>query len=378
MAKVSTRKRGDRWQYYFEGAKVNGKRKQIVRSGFKTKKEAYAEGVKALAEYEGAGSTVGNAAKNMSVNDYLDQWIRLYVDSNLRLSTKKNYVNTINKQVRPRIGGYRLSAVTPAVVQEMLNDLQSEGKSMSYITLVRVIMRAAFGYAVRPMGYIKENPVSYAKTPKGSAKPRTRRVLSREEVETILERFDGTGFRLPVLIAYHAGLRIGEVYGLTWDNIDLEAGVIRVEKQLKQYKRKWYFSEPKNDASIRTVRIGKTLVSALSAEYEKQQRERAELGEYYQDTRNLVNAKSGGGFYSPNSFSYASRIIRFELGIGDFDFHCLRHTHATMLIEAGANIKDVSLRLGHSRVETTLQVYAHQTDSMSERTVDIFERLTAE
>lgn len=374
MAKVGTRKRGDKWQYYFEGAKVNGKRKQIVKSGFKTSKEAYAAGVKALAEYE--GGNMPKAPATLSVSDYLDHWVKLYVDTNLRLSTKKNYVNTINKNVKPRIGGYKLSAVTPAVVQGLLNDLQAEGKSASYITLVRVVMRSAFGYAVRPLGYIKENPVSHAKTPKGSPKPRTRRVLSREEVEAILRRFEGTGFRLPILIAYHAGLRIGEVYGLTWDNVDLEAGTVKVDKQLKQYKKKWYFSEPKNDASKRTVMVGKTLVAALRDELERQQQERNELGEYYQDTWNLVNAKSGGGFYSPNSFSYASRIIRFELGIEDFDFHCLRHTHATMLIEAGANIKDVSLRLGHSRVETTLQVYTHRTDAMSAKTVDIFERLT--
>lgn len=376
MAKVGTRKRGDKWQYYFEGAKVNGKRKQVVKSGFRTKKEAYTEGVKALAEYEGGFAP--KAPQSLSVNDYLDQWIKLYVDTNLRLSTKKNYVNTLNKNVRPTIGGYRLNAVTPAVVQNLLNGLQREGKSASYITLVRVVMRSAFAYAVRPMGYIKENPVTHAKTPKSSAKPRARRVITREEMARILDRFDGTGFRLPMLIAYHAGLRIGEVYGLTWDNVDFDACSISVEKQLKQYKKKWYFSEPKNEASIRTVKIGKTLVAALHAEHEKQQREREELGEYYQDTRNLVNAKTGGGFYTPNSFAYASRIIRFELGIGDFDFHSLRHTHATMLIEAGANIKDVSVRLGHSRVETTLQIYTHQTASMSEETVDIFERLTAE
>lgn len=376
MARIGTRKRGDKWQYYFEGAKVNGKRKQIVKSGFLTKKEAYAEGVKALAEYE--GDNAPKAPATLSVNDYLDQWVRLYVDTNLRLSTKRNYVNTLNRNVRPRIGGYRLTAVTPAVVQGVLNDLQKEGKSASYITLVRVVLRSAFAYAVSPLGHIKENPVTEAKTPKNTPKPRKRRVIPKEEVERILHRFDGTGFRLPVLIAYHAGLRIGETYGLTWDNIDLKAGTVTVEKQLKQYKKKWYFSEPKNDASKRTVLIGKTLIEALREEWERQQAERAELGEYYQDTRNLVNAKSGGGFYTPNSFSYASRIIRFELGISDFDFHCLRHTHATMLIEAGANIKDVSLRLGHSRVETTLQIYTHQTDSMSERTVDIFERLTAD
>lgn len=374
MAKVGTRKRGDKWQYYFEGAKVDGKRKQVVKSGFRTKKEAYEAGVRALAEYDG---TSASKHPEMSVNEYLDEWMRLYVDTNLKLSTKKNYTNTLNKNVRPRIGGYKLTSVTPAMVQGVLNDLQRAGKSASYITLVRVVMRSAFSYAVRPMGYINENPVTHTKTPKGSVKPRTRRVITREEIARILDRFEGTGFKLPILIGYNAGLRISETYGLTWDDIDFETGSITVEKQLRQYKKRWYFSEPKNEASIRTVLIGKTLTDALREEYDRQRREREELGEYYQDTRNLVNAKAGGGFYTPNSFAYASRIIRFELGISDFDFHSLRHTHATMLIEAGANIKDVSVRLGHSRVETTLQTYTHQTASMAEETVNLFERLTA-
>lgn len=91
-----------------------------------------------------------------------------------------------------------------------------------------------------------------------------------------------------------------------------------------------------------------------------------------------MNAKRGGEFYTPNSFVYASRVIRFKLGYANFDFHSLRHTHATMLIEAGADIKDVSLRLGHANVETTLQTYTHGTEKMSMRTVDIFERLTAD
>lgn len=376
MGKVGTRKRGDKWQYYFEGAKVNGKRKQIVKSGFKSSKEAYSAGVKALAEYENGGSAI--EPSTVSVSDYFDEWLRLYVDVNLKISTKKTYVKAINKQIKPRIGEYKLKSVTPAVVQGLLNDLYLDGKSGSYITLIRVIMRAAFEYAIRPMQYLKTNPVEYAKTPKGSPKQKRRELVSRTMFKNIINRFEDTGFYLPLMIGYYAGLRIGEVYGLTWDNIDFEANTIYVRKQLKQDSGKWYFSDLKNEASVRDVIVGEKLMSAIKDEYETQQTERTILGRDYQDTWNLVNAKRGGGFYTPNSFAYASRVIRFKLGYKNFDFHSLRHTHATMLIEAGANIKDVSLRLGHSNIETTLQTYAHGTEKMSLNTVDIFERLTAD
>lgn len=375
MGKVGTRKRGDKWQYYFEGAKVNGKRKQIVKSGFKSSKEAYSAGIKALAEYENGGSSI--EPKTVSVSDYFDEWIRLYVDANLKISTRKTYVNAINKQIKPRIGEYKLVSVSPAVIQGLLNDLYLDGKSASYINLLRVIMRAAFEYAVRPMGYLKSNPVEYAKTPKGSPKPRRRELVTREMFKNILDRFENTGFYLPLMIGYYAGLRIGETYGLTWEDIDFDAATIHVRRQLKQYKGEWYFSDLKNTASVRDVIVGETLMNALMEEYEIQQMEREMLGRLYQDSWNLVNAKRGGGFYTPNSFTYASRVIRFKLGYANFDFHSLRHTHATMLIEAGADIKDVSLRLGHANIETTLQTYTHGTEKMSMRTVDIFERLTA-
>lgn len=374
MAKVSTRKRGDKWQYYFEGAPVNGKRKQIVKSGFKTSKDAYSAGVKALAEYENGGTILD--PKVISVSDYFDEWIKLYVETNLQVSTKRAYVNAINKHIKPRIGNYKLSSVSSAMVQTILNDLYKENKSASYIKFVRVIIKTAFGYAIRPLGYIKVNPVEHTKVPKISRKPRQRQVVSKETLNIILKRFEDTGHYLPIMIAYHSGLRIGEVYGLTWDNIDFETNTIHVRKQLKQYKNEWYFSELKSDSSRRDVVVGKKLMNLLKEAYETQTWQKQFLGKSYQDSWNLVNAKPAGGFYTPNSFSYASRVIKQELGIDDFDFHSLRHTHATLLIEAGANIKDVSVRLGHANIETTLQIYTHQTNTMSLRTVDIFEKLT--
>ena len=374
MAKVGTRKRGDKWQYYFEGAPVNGKRKQIVKSGFDSQKKAYAAGIEAMLEYENGGSSVD--PKTISVNDYFDEWIRLYVDANLKISTKRCYVNLINKQIRPRIGKYKLSSITPAIIQGVLNEQFRDGKSASYINLTRVVMRAAFEYAVQPMMYLKVNPVARVKTPKGSPKAKRRELVSKESLDKILTRFAGTGFFIPIMIGYHSGLRIGEVYGLTWDNIDFENNVICVRKQLKQYKNEFYFSDLKNTSSERNVMVSSKLMAALKKEYDLQQMERRVLGAQYKDSWNLVNAKRGGGFYSPNSFSYANRVIKKELRIYNFDFHSLRHTHATMLIEAGADIKDVSLRLGHANIETTLQIYTHRTDEMSLRTVDIFDRLT--
>ena len=91
----------------------------------------------------------------------------------------------------------------------------------------------------------------------------------------------------------------------------------------------------------------------------------------------MVCVAENGQYTSPDSFKYCSRVIHGELLLA-FDYHSLRHTHATLLIENGANIKDVQARLGHSKIETTLQTYVHDTDKMEEQSVDLFEQITQE
>ena len=89
----------------------------------------------------------------------------------------------------------------------------------------------------------------------------------------------------------------------------------------------------------------------------------------------LICIDENGQYTSTDSFKYCSRIIHHEMHLA-FDYHSLRHTHATLLIESGANVKDVQSRLGHTNIETTLQTYVHDTKAMAEQSVDIFERIT--
>ena len=90
----------------------------------------------------------------------------------------------------------------------------------------------------------------------------------------------------------------------------------------------------------------------------------------------LVCIDKNGQYTSTDSFKYCSRVIHNELQLA-FDYHSLRHTHATMLIEAGANIKNVQVRLGHANIQTTLQTYVHDTEKMAEQSVELFEQAAA-
>ena len=402
MAKVLTRNRNKNtgkaanWEYRFEGASVNGKRKHISKSGFRTQKEAYAAGIKALNEYEN-GTHI--ESKDMSVSDYFDEWIDKYVKVNLRHKTQASYIGIVENHIKPTIGHYKLKSLNPSQLQEFANGLKTKGFSKRHIVNIMSTVTNALNYAIEPLQYIKYNPAKLVKLPKVEREPRQRIVLSPEDWKRIIGRFPfGNKYHIPLIIGYHTGLRIGEVFGLTWNDVDLENGMIYVNKQSIRYKAdgekaKWCLGATKTKSSVRAVKIDSTLTKVLRQENIRQKQNRLLYGKFYTsyDTREikgqnlleLIPTKGGkidlicvqddGTLLTTDSFKYCSRVIHHELKI-EFDFHSLRHTHATILVENGADIKNVQKRLGHEKIETTLQTYVHDTDEMSERSVEIFER----
>lgn len=158
-------------------------------------------------------------------------------------------------------------------------------------------------------------------------------------------------------------------------------------------------------SSVRSVPFGETLYKVLKKEKMDQAENELKYGEYYtihvvkedlDEKGNVIKrivpvqkcagshlprvkmvcVAEDGQYTSTDSFKYCARVIHKDLGI-KFDYHSLRHTHATILIESGANIKNVQMRLGHNNVETTLNTYVHNTDKMNESSVAIFELATS-
>ncbi|MCQ2969459.1 MAG: site-specific integrase, partial [Clostridium sp.] len=223
------------------------------------------------------------------------------------------------------------------------------------------------------------------------------------------------------LTAYYTGLRVSEVYGLTWDNIDFENKTLTVDKNIirknkdglpKRYNiakghstETWFYGSCKNPQSRRTIAIGDTLIKALK-EYKKLTEEHkkfygdkylkhyekkvlneytnreeikivdaeAELDVNLPEAR-LIFVKPNGQFRGTETPRHAYKVINYELKIPS-RFHDFRDTHATRLIEQGADIKAVSKRLGHSTIMTTYNIYVRVTEKMETDTVDRFESYT--
>ncbi|MCY6371249.1 site-specific integrase [Clostridium ganghwense] len=369
------RKRGSTWYYYFDLGKIDGKRKKIERKGGNTKKEAEAALRKALREYENCGSIVNESS--ISTSDYLDYWYKEYVLINCKYNTQLNYKRIIANHIKPILGIYKLKSLTPATLQEFLNKKYINGFSKNTLSGFYGVLSGALRMAVYPYKLIKENPMQYVTMPKYNQIKKDKddlKVITLEQFNKIINRFpQGSSFYIPLQIAFNTGMRASEVCGLTWDCIDFKKKTIKVEKIIIKKEREWVFGTPKTKSSNRSILIGKTLVNILKHHKKHKIKNKLQYGKYYTDS-NFVCTKENGQLVSTDSLKYLSRVVNYELGI-TFNFHSLRHTHATMLLESGANIKDIQHRLGHSQLSTTMDTYSHITDKLKQDSVDKFESI---
>ena len=415
---VNVRKRGKVYQYYFEIAPVDGKRKQQVKSGFKTKKEAEEAGIKAYNEYNQTGHSFTPAT--ISYSDYLDYWLENYCHVNLKYHTIQAYTNIIKNHIRPKLGFYRLAQITTATLQEFMNNTYIEKSfSKNFLKNILKVLKTSFGYATDVVGFIKENPAAKVTLPKYDIPDKDpAHIFTNEEVNMMLNRFKNNhAMYYAILTAYCTGLRAAEVFALTWDDIDFENKTLTVNKNVLKKNQNgathgrhisgkattvWYFGTCKTPGSYRTIEIGDTLVKALKEYKEEQERDKKEYGDLYmkhyiKETKNyynnkpeykilnayaeleialkevnLVFVKHNGVFEGTDTCKYPFKVIHYELGIS-CRFHDFRETHATRLIEAGADIKAIAKRLGHSNIRTTYEIYVRITKKMKSDTVDKFE-----
>lgn len=373
----SVRKRGKKWYYYFDISTVDGKRKKIERVGGLTKKEAESALRNAISEYERKG--VCSKETNISFSDYLDYWFKEYVEVNCKYNTISRYEVAIRVHIKPELGIYKLKNMTPSILQEFFNKKFRDGFSKQTLNVFYGILSSSLKMAVYPYEFIKDDPIRYIKMPKYNnltleSKEDKLKIITVDEFDTICGRFpQGTPYYIPFMIGFYTGMRIGEVTALSWDDIDLDNKTITVRKNLVMKEEGNYEIEtPKTKSSIRTISIGDTLVKALKSHKTWQIENRFKYYNFY-NVSDFVCTKEDGSLVTKYTISYAVRVINKSLGIS-FSFHSLRHTHATILLENGANIKDIQVRLGHSNIKTTMDTYSHVTKKMSLDSVNIFER----
>ena len=403
MSNASTRKRGKYWEYEFDAAKVAGKRNRISKSGYKTKAEAVAAGAAAMAEYNSSG--IKFIPSEMSYADFLDYWMESYCLITLKKTTLDNYKKRIRSHIKPSLGAYKLTSLTTAGLQKFINSKIDAQYSLNTLSVLRGILTGSLQYAVR-QNMLKSNPAREIRIPTERSteslqlRSAPHRYLPPDVIKKLFERFpEKHPSHIPLMLGYRCGLRLGEAFAITWDCVDLEKGQIYINKQVQwnPAEQWWFFTNPKFN-SFRTIDLDNSLLELLRRERKRQDKDRAYYEDMYtvyyeNDVRGLVTSpdqassatpielmlvRQDGSYIQARTMQHASSVIHYELGVKDFTFHSLRHTHATMLAEAGMPQKYTQQRLGHKDISVTLKYYTHLTDKMSEIGGKILESMFAD
>ncbi len=390
-----------KWGYRFEIASVEGKRRWDSKRGFDTKADALQAGKEAQAVYERKGRLV--KPSEMSYADFFLKWIAAI---GVKETTKENYTKKARLYIVPRIGHLRIRSIRREDLRNLLIDLINEGFAYNTLNVIKGILVKSFEFAVEEH-YLLESPAVGLKMPRVDRPEHKTRTaphvfIKQEQIDKIFERFpEGHPSHIPLLLGYSCGLRIGETFGLTWDDIDLDAKTLTVNRQVQWHADEtrtienkkikngtaecgngyWYFTNPKY-GSVRTIAISDHVTEVLQKEKDRQERAKVYYQEYYNhyyvNDRFIINqdadgeeiffvmVREAGDYISLRTLQWTSRVIHTQLDFPEFDYHSLRHTHASMLAEMGAPANYVSHRLGHKNVSTTLDVYYHLTDVMTE------------
>lgn len=370
MAQITTRKRGSTWEYSFEIASVDGKRKRKSKSGFRTKAEALKAGTQAKAEYDNCGSVI--EPSNMSLSDWLDQWYKDCIEKKFKESTKSTYQSVIRK-IKVDLGDYKISALKPITLHNYFNRLADEKYATTTIRNIRRILNSSFNHAYQ-MELIKSNPCSKVKIKTTEEeKYKFPITITPEQFKQIIDSisYQCQYYKIPFYICWYTGMRGGEVLALTWDDIDFLNKTITVNKTHSEAFGEVHITTPKTPNAVRHILIGDKLLNILTIWRKHQINNAKKLGIEAPDevcTRLSLTPIKG------SNLRQQCIKLRKELGI-DFHFHCLRHTHATILIKNGVSIKEVQARLGHKSIQTTLDIYTHIKANETEKSVDVFENL---
>ena len=393
-ATIRTRKRGKTYSYSFDAGKnpATGRRKMVEKGGYETEQEAYDAGVAAYADWK--SGNIGITSERIKLKDYLAAWLENVSRPNVTRGTYADYESAIRVRINPILGEMYVQDIRPRDIDAWIKALAEKGLSRSSLSLSRTVLSFALKYAVYPAEIIPVNPCTGISIPRSAPKKILERsIITPEQFDALMKKYPpGHKYHITLLLSYHTGARIGEVLGLTWDDVDIQNGTIYIFRQLSSAGRRcrMYFSAPKNKTSTRKIYVDPVLIAALRQWKGLQAKNELRLGNAYQ----MVYEDAEGRLYSAPKIeaalpdmtrrplvctdrfglpvTYAG--LRCLLSAAGLNSHSFRHTHATRLIEAGANPVDVAARLGHADATITQNLYAHDTEDMQRETAAIFAR----
>ncbi|MDX1468940.1 MAG: site-specific integrase [Acidimicrobiia bacterium] len=344
----------------------DGKRRQKWNGGYKTRREA--ERVRAKLVTELASGSYVEPSQTTFGDWVADQWLPL-TKTRVKPTTYDSYERNLRLHVLPSLGSLRLRQVTPSTLNRLYSDLLANGHktregglSAKTVRYIHTIVHRALADAV-DTGLLAANVASRAKPPRvQSAAPAVIRFWEPHELRQFLDSVRGHRLEAAWHLAAMTGMRRGEVLGLRWKDVDLDAATLSVTHAIVSVAYEMITSTPKSHRA-RVVNLDPATVEQLRGHRARQMDERDEWGSEYRD-QGLVFCKEDGTPIHPHTFSQAFERLVARSDLPTVRLHDLRHTHATIALKAGVPVKVISERLGHESPAFTMKQYAHAMPGM--------------
>ena len=366
------------------------------RTGFRTRAAATAARVEFIRQYERSHGL----AKDLTLDEVFSIYMEEGVLSNAAGTVRKRG-SVYRHHIGPVFGMRPVSQLHPGEINLFLESCYirgdayngfSGGYSFGYVESFLKCFYAVLGFAYRKRIILREQYSECLIDEAGRIQmPRMKdedllrkrmgvRVFTQDEIALMRERISGSPLRIAFEIGLNCGLRVSEVFALTWSDVDLEAASLRVDKQMLSIGGSWAFCQPKYVSSYRTIFINNYLMGLLSESRKLQEDNKRRLGARYTFANRVRDLRTGGTSddlmvrdfllvdeqgrnFTSNAFKHWSRVFRLELGIDDFNFHSLRHTFCSQIAALNCPVSELCRMAGHNSIETTMLYYINSTET---------------
>ncbi|AZI43427.1 site-specific integrase [Deinococcus psychrotolerans] len=300
------------------------------------------------------------ATRSMTIGDLLSEWMeqgRVY--DGVRPRTLQLQSDLIRLHILPRIGDWTVAALNPTLLEEYHRTLIKETKLTRSRAQIHSLLNQALSYAVR-RGYLIANPLREVKLPKrpqimGAAAQTTIKAWTPEQAGQLAEAAlkDGSVFAYAIVFALRTGLRLGEVFGLRWECVDLTEGWLKVEEVLSTHgPLSRSITSPKTTQSCRKIKLGRSALECLD-------HLKAAQTEQGHPDADYVFATREGTMQHPNNVNRTLKRLLTKAGLPRYSFHSLRHTFVSIAAHQNWSIKAVSVYVGHANTVITQTTYMH-------------------
>ncbi len=305
-----------------------------------------------------------------TVDQYLLRWLSDYAQVNVGPRTFERYEQICRVHLIPALGSIVLAKLRPLQSQAAYRTILGKVSGQTALHCHRVL-RQSLGWAVR-WQLLARNPTDAVEPPRPER--REMRALTPPEIQTLLDAARPTDLYAVVFVALGTGLRLGELLAIRWRDFNAGQGTLQVVRSLQYLTGKGLtFAPTKTYRSDRTIMLSEETIAVLGDLRKCQVENRLALGPGYDSVADLIFSDVTGKPLPPYKVSHRFRDLAKSAGLTPLRFHDMRHSHATLLLRAGAYLKVVSQRLGHAGVAITLDIYAHVQPDIEAETANLID-----